>query len=423
MDNQPLEHRNHVLATLIIVLGACFYFYEFAVRVAPSVLTQQLMQAFHLNAASISAMASLFYLAYVLMQVPSGLLYDRFGPRFLLTGAICLCAFGTLLFAVTSQAWLLSVGRFLTGFGGAFAFIGVLVLASSWFPAKYFGLIAGVVQFLGSIGALAGEGPLSAATDHFGWRPTLVGLFWIGLVVAVLVFLIVRDRPTHLPAPKQHKLGAGEWQRLRSVLSQPQTWVIALYNFSIWTPMIVFPALWGISYIRDLYAINTTQAANMVELVWLGVAVGSPLFGWWSQRLQRRKLPLMSSAVIGLVAIIIILFVPVPQAWMYPLMIVFGLGASGQSLAFAVVKDINVDANIGTAVSVNNLATVLGGVFVLPIVGLLIKWDWNGRIVHGIPIYTLSEYRHSMYVIPVTLIIALFVSLFWLKETKAQPTY
>lgn len=423
MPDSTFEHRNLIRASIIIILGACFYFYEFAVRVAPSVLTQQLMQAFHLNAASLSMMASLFYLAYIIMQIPTGLLYDRFGPRLLLTAAILICAFGTLLFAVTGQVWLLNVGRFMTGFGGAFAFIGVLVLASSWFPARYFALVAGLVQFLGSIGALMGEGPLAAAADHFGWRAALLGLFWLGLTIAVLVFLIVRDRPSHMPEPKQHKFGEGELRRLLSVFKQKQTWVVAIYNFAIWTPMIVFPALWGISYIRNLYHINTTAAAGMVQLIWLGVAFGSPLFGWWSQKIGQRRLPLVSSALISFVAIVLILFVSMPQVLMYPVMIVFGLGASGQSLAFAVVKDNNSQSTIGTAVGFNNLATVLGGIFVLPVVGLLIKWGWNGRIVHGLPIYTLNEYRHAMYVIPVSLLLAFIASFFWLKETHAKPQY
>lgn len=407
-------------ALLIIVLGAMFYFYEFSVRVAPSVLTNQLMQAFHLDAVSLSAVASLFYVAYIMMQIPSGLLYDRFSARWLLTTAILICASGTLLFAVTDQSWLLSVGRFMTGFGGAFAFIGVLVLASVWFPARYFALIAGVVQFLGSMGALVGEAPLSAAAEHFGWRSTLIGLFALGVVIAIFVVLVVRDRPSHVKAPKQQKFGAGEFARLRIVLGNSQSWFIALYNFAIWTPMIVFPALWGVSYIRSLYHISTTQAANIVGFVWLGVAIGSPLFGWWSDKLGRRNIPLMVSSLLGLVSILLILFVPVPMLFMYVLMFLFGLGASGQSLAFAVVKDNNEHDTMGTAVGFTNLCTVLGGIFVLPVVGMLIKWGWNGRIVHGIPIYSLSEYRHGMLVIPVALLIAFVASRFLIKETHCQ---
>lgn len=423
MPKPQFEHRDFIRAFIIIFLGACFYFYEFAVRVAPSVLTQQLMQAFQLNALTLSSMASLFYIAYVVMQLPSGLLYDRFGPRFLLTGAVLVCALGTLLFATTHQVWLLSVGRFMTGFGGAFAFIGVLVLAAAWFPARHFALIAGVVQFIGSIGALAGEGPLAAAAMHYGWRQTLLGLFIIGLVIACLILLVVRNRPAHMPKPKQHKFGEGELRRLRNVLHQSQTWWIALYNFAIWTPMIVFPALWGVSYMRVKYGLTTGHAASLVQLVWLGVAIGSPLFGWWSEKIKCRNLPLLSSALIGLIAISLILSMKLPLVWMYPLMALFGVGASGQALAFAVVKDNNKANTIGTAVAFNNLCTVLGGIFVLPIVGLLIKWGWNGRTAHGIPLYTLSEYRHAMYVVPASLLLAFIVAKWGIKETWTKAQY
>jgi MFS family permease len=191
------------------------------------------MQAFHLNAVSLSSIAALFYIAYVIMQIPSGLLYDRYGPRYLLTGAVLICALGTLLFAITNQIWLLSLGRFMTGFGGAFAFIGVLVLASSWFPARYFALIAGIVQFLGSMGALVGEAPLSAAATTYGWRHTLIGLCLAGVLIAFFIWLIVHDRPEHMSTPARPKFGAGELHRLRVVLSSRQSWLVGLYNFAI----------------------------------------------------------------------------------------------------------------------------------------------------------------------------------------------
>ncbi len=185
--------------------------------------------------------------------------------------------------------------------------------------------------------------------------------------------------------------------------------------------MIIFPALWGVSYLRSLYHIGTTEAASMVELIWLGVAVGSPLFAWWSQKIGRRMLPLSISAVLGLVSILLILFVPMSIHTMYFLMLLFGLGASGQSLAFAVVKDNNSESTIGTAVGFNNLCTVFGGIFILPLVGLLIKWGWNGRLLHGIPIYTLSEYRHAMLIIPASLVLAFIMSQWCIRETRCQP--
>ena len=137
-------------------------------------------------------------------------------------------------------------------------------------------------------------------------------------------------------------------------------------------------------------------------------------------KVGKAYLPLALSAVVGLLAIFIVLWVPVPMQWMYVLMFFFGLGASGQALAFAVVKDNNSKDTIGTGVGFNNLCTVLGGIFVLPVVGMLIKWGWNGRILHGIPVYTLSEYRHAMYVIPITLVLAIFMSSFCIKETYCQ---
>src|SRR6185312_6891955 len=187
--------KSFVLATIICSLAAMFYLYEFILQVSPAVMTKELMHDLSLNAAGLGAMAAFYYYAYTFMQLPAGLLSDRFGPRFLLTIATLICVLGAIFFAFTHNVALASTGRFLMGIGSAFSFIGALLLVSRWFPPQYFALLAGIVQLMSSIGAIAGEMPLAAAVNIWGWRETMGWLAVLGVVLAVLIWAIVRDKP------------------------------------------------------------------------------------------------------------------------------------------------------------------------------------------------------------------------------------
>lgn len=180
---------------IVYLLAASFYLYEFMLQIAPGVMTFELMRDFNIQAAGLGVISAFFYYAYTPMQLPAGLFYDRFGPRILITFATLICASGALLFAATKITYIAAAGRFLMGIGSAFAFIGVLIIVANWFPPSYFALFAGITQLMGSVGAIVGETPLALAVDCFGWQKTLLLVAGIGFILALFIWLIVRDKP------------------------------------------------------------------------------------------------------------------------------------------------------------------------------------------------------------------------------------
>lgn len=402
----------------IVTLASLFYAYEFLLQSSPGVITNQLLADFHLDAASLSIMAACFFYAYAPTQVVGGVLYDRFGPRLLLTSAVLVCACGAAFFAIGQHMWQLSLGRFCMGLGGAFSFVGVLVLASRWLPLKYFALIAGLLQTLGCIGAIVGQVPLAVLVDHYNWRVCFYWLFWIGVALALLYWLVIRNWPTQHEQTQRVVVKPTVAACLRQVFGASQTYWIALYSFAIWIPVVVFAALWGIPYIAALYHISVTAASTVGMMLWLGVAVGSPLFGVWSARIGRRCLPLSTSAAIALVTSLLILYVHMPLGLMYAVMFFFGVGASGQTLIFAVVQDIQPLQFSGTAMGFNNLAVVAGGALCQPLAGYLLHAYWDGSIANGIPVYSIADFKHSLLLLPLFALLAWVMSTFFIKETN-----
>jgi MFS family permease len=194
--------------------------------------------------------------------------------------------------------------------------------------------------------------------------------------------------------------------------------MVALYSFCVWAPIAAFAALWGIPFLVSAYNVSTGDAAKLMAFIWIGIGVGSPLIGWWSERIARRCLPLATSAFIGIFSLVGILYLPnLPHALLAFFMFGLGLAAAGQSLSFALVKDNN-DADVtGTAIGFNNMAVVAGGAIFQPLVGFLLHEHWHGVTHDGAPVYSTGDYHMAMAVLPVCYIVAAIVSLKFLRET------
>lgn len=407
----------NITAIIVCSLASFFYLYDFLLRVMPSAMTDDLMSHFHIGAAGLGMMSAIFYYAYAPMQLPAGLLFDRVGTRSLLTVMVLVCAVGALLFGITDNIVIATIGRFLIGFASAFAFLGALILAARWLPHKYFAMFVGLVQLLGCAGAVVGEAPIAIAVRHFGWQRTNFVVALIGFVLVILFWALLRDHPEG--AVIEDKKSVNMMQQLSAVLRNSQNWWVGLYAFAIWAPVTVFAVLWGVPFLMTLYKINASTAAFAVSLMWIGIGIGCPLAGWWSDHVGERCLPLFVTAFLGVITSCLILYINSISIYlMYVLLFLLGLGISGMVVTFGIIKDINVSSVTGTANGFNNMAILVGGIIFQPMVGFILRALWNGNFVHNIPVYSLSNYRIALSIIPLCFLVALFTSVFFIRETN-----
>lgn len=405
-------------AYIVFLLSASFYMYEYVLQVAPSVMAESMMKSFGVNAAGFGIVSAFYFYAYAPMQLPAGVLFDRYGPRKLMTYALILCALGSFFFASTDSLITASMGRFFIGIGSAFSFIGVLVLVSRWFPPQQFAILAGVTQLMSSIGAIFGEMPLAALIGTVGWRQASFILAAFGFMLAALIWFVIRDyphQPTQIPPKRQF---IEEWRRLLSIWRESFTWYTGLYACAIWTPIAVFGALWGVPYLQQKFQVSVLVASGLCSMIWLGIGVGSPLLGWVSDRFYSRRLALAISAAFGLGATICLLYVPgISLNWMYVVLFALGLGAGGQTVSFAVIKDNNPPELVGTASGFNNLSVLIGGAVFQPLVGVFLHHSDSWKVVNGVHVYSVASYNAALLVMPCSFLISLLVSLFLLKES------
>lgn len=395
-------------AIFIFILMAMFLCFEMALQVSPGVMTRQLTAALSLSPFALGLMSGLYYLTYTLMQIPSGLMFDRKSFRNVAVIAISVCAIGAGIFGLANSMLTGALARMFMGFGSAFAFLSVLTVADRYFPAKYFAFLTGIAQLLAALGGMAGEFPVAFSVHQFGWRETLYGLCAIGLVLAVLVRFLV---PT--PAPEKLCNGVCEpmWQTVKVIIKNKQTWFVGAYAFLNWSAMTAFAALWGVPFLEAAYHLPTETAAGLVALMWLGVGLASPFIGGLSDWLGRRNPLLIMTGLVGMLSIGLVLYVNLPVWVIGVLLFLTGLGCSGQILTFAVIKD---DANsnrVSTSIGFINMAEVASGLLVQPMVGKLIEWHAADSS------YSLADYHFALGLLPVAFALSAVLGWVFIRET------
>lgn len=397
--------------------AALYYLYEFFVRVAPSVMEPQLQKSFHLSPAMLGGALGAYFYIYAPVQLIVGWSLDRFGAKRVLVPAILCCATGCFLEAFGTTTWMLVAARLMQGFGSAFAFVGAMYLATKWFPANKLALLAGLTTALGMMGAIGVNAGLVEVVQTAGWRSTLIGSGVAGLFMAALAFAVIpHERPRHDEGLEEaveeevHSL----WNSLRLVGGNPQTWLAAVIATSLYMPLTLLGALWGVQYIANVANETTVQASGAISMIYVGWLIFGPLTGWLSDRLGKRKVLLFASSVMTLLAsILMLLFTSVPLWAVYGLMLLIGIASSPQTMAFVVAVEHNKRSVSGTAIAVVNMLVMLLGGLAMPLFGYILEWATPG---HHEP-FTPSAYRTAMILMPLSMIISL-LACFFLTEGR-----
>ena len=404
---------------MVCGFGGLFVFYGYFLRIAPSVMAPELMRDFGVGAAVLGNLAGIYFYAYAFLQVPAGMMLDRFGPRRVLTAAIALCALGTVMFAVAdSIAWAYA-GRLLVGAASGFSLVGALKLASVWFPPRRFALAAGLSSALGTMGGIMGQAPLAALVQAVGWRESLIGTAIAGGVLAAAFWLVVRG---DVEMARQRTAGAaGVLRGLGKAAATPQVWLVA-WSSALQAPaLLAFAGLWGVPYMMRAYGLERPAAAAATSLVLVGFAVGTPLIGWWSDHIERRKMPMLVGACTTLAAMVVLIYGPrLPLAAAYVLCLVAGVGASANFLALSAGREHGPPGATGTVVGIINMGIMFVGAVFQPLIGWLLDLNWDGLVEAGARVYSVAAYQKAFLLLIASHALALLVMVM-VRETHCRP--
>lgn len=407
------------LPWIIWLLGAAFYFYKYMLEVSPSVMGADLMRAFDITGAQLGNLTAFYFYAYLIMQIPMGVLLDTYGPRRVTSISLLLCAAGALILVQSKILLVAEIGRFITGAGAAVAAISSMKLTTIWFPPNRFATMAGLMMTAGMLGAVCGEAPLSAAIDYIGWHDSLIYIVYIGIILTALFWFIVKDNGPYSVASATEERPT-LWTGLVEISKKPQTWMLSLYSGLAFAPVAVFGGLWGVPYLQMAHGFTRTVAAGSVSLIFIGFALGCPLFGWFSDYLGKRKQVIAWGTSISFITILLVLYLPsLSVSLANVLLFIFGFSISTFLLCFSMIREINRIAVAATALGLMNAFNALWGALSDPFIGYLLDAGWKGEMNDGVRIYSLQDYHIAMMVLPIYLGISLLLLPF-IKETYCK---
>jgi MFS family permease len=418
-----MKKKLSFLAFFVWWLASLFFLYEFFLQVFLSTISKQIMHDLHLDASSYSLITAAYFLPYALMQIPVGVLVDKFGARKLLTFSVIFCTIGVFGFSITHHFATAFVGRLFMGLGASSAYVSLLVLALNWFPKKHFALMVGIANLLGAMGPFLAGGPLSYLLTLFNndWRLIMVSIGVFGIGLAVMIGLFVRTSPSR---SKSDVIHLNPYQdsfitQLKSLIKNPQAWMIVLFSAFVYISLPLLGAYWGTEYLQSR-GLSRTVAASLSSMLWIGYAVGAPLFGKISDSMKRRKMPLIMTSIIGMVASGLIVYLPTNEVFIYGfLFFCTGLASSGCSPAYAIISE-NVPKSLqATSIGFNNSIITLAAALIPPIISYLIEWG----VPEGSRNYTVANFQQGLFLMPIFYAIALIFSLFFIKETYCRSQH
>lgn len=421
----PFSFLRSAYPWLIVFCGMFFYCFNYFLRVSPSVMQPELTQAFHITATQFGTLAGLYYWAYTPMQIPAGMIYDKFGVRVVLCLACLLAATGLSVFISTDNFSIASIGRFMIGLGCAFAYIGTLKLASIWLPTNRFALVAGLTTAIGMASGALAQKYLSKVVALIGYREALHTALIAGIILSVIIITLVRNKPkkaVHAVDEMQTPINIQQLMlALRMIFTNPQMWLIGMIGCLLYLPSSVFLDLWGIPYLKAVYNLTPEQAVMISSYTFYGWIISGPIMGWFSDKIRRRKMPLLVTGIFAALLLCVVFYLPgLSVNQLYVVFFTIGFCCGAHSLCFALGKETNPIQISGTSVAITNMLIMIGGAVFQPVVGKLLDWHTTSPLgAHGIPLYSSSDYTFAMSVIPIGALIGILLSLF-LKETYCE---
>ena len=417
-----------LMAWAIWGLGATLFMIAFYQRVAPAVMTTELMESFELGAASLGTLSAYYYYSYVAMQIPTGILVDTVGPRRLLTIGCFVAGMGTLLFALAPSLFWAKVGRFFIGGSVAVAFVSMMKLCNHWMKPRQFALATGLAQFTGIIGAVLAGAPLRIAISEFGWRPVMLSSAILPLCFGWVIWHFVRDDPEEkgfisYVNSKDHLKNMSPVEiisALRMILRYRNTWLLTLAPGGLVGCMLTFAGLWGVPFLTTHYGLPGTKAAAINSVLLIAWAIGGTSLAALSDLIGRRKPLYVLASGISALCWIVITFVPgMPLSLLLVLLLTAGIASGAMIIGFAFIKESVPPHLAGTVAGVCNMGTMMGPMILQPAVGWVLDREWKGEMLHGVKVYGLHAYQIGFSLMIVWALFG-FVLLLFTKESYCR---
>lgn len=424
-EQQRFQRTRITIYGILVLSYMSVYFH----RMAPGVVSAELMTSFQTSATALGSLAAMYYYIYTIMQIPAGVLADTLGNRYSVTAGNLIAGVGSIIFATAETIELASLGRFMVGLGVSVIFVGLMKNNTVWFRDKIYGLVSGATILMGNLGSVLAAKPLSSLLNIWSWRDIFIAMGLMSLVLAALTYLFVRNRPEdagflsirEMDGMESHAERHQHWVKdLIKVVKNITVWPGFWINFGMAGGLFAFAGLWGIPLLRDSFDMSRDEASIYTTITLVSLAIGTLLAGWISDRLGLRKPVILSSAIIYALSWLALIYIPwQPGLLAMMLFMLIGITSGGFVMTYPCAKEVTQPALSGMAISLVNTGLFLGAAIMQPLFGWVLDAGWDGKIVSGINLYSWENYQNAMLLMFAFAVIAVIAAL-RIKETRCK---
>lgn len=383
---EPLLRRRQKMRWFIWGILCFAYIVGFLHRLALGTVKDDLTGAFHLSATGFANLSSAYFYAYLVMQIPAGMLLDTIGARKTVMGGAFLAGIGSVLFGLAPSAAAAFASRLLVGVGASVIYVAILKVLTEWFFEREFATLSGLTTLVGNLGAILSQTPLLIVVAFLSWRNTFVLIGAASLLAAVCCFFFVKDRPDEMGLPAVRETERGKAEKigivpgLIAICRNPRTWPPFFFFAAFYGTFQALAGTWGQSYLVKVYGMGGVAAANLMIFAIAGMAVGSVAVGKFSDLLERRRLPMKIVGAVNLSAWGIMVLAnggKPPINWLPWLLFILGLSSAAYITCWASGKEVNDPRHAGTSIALINAGGFVGAAFVPVVLGGVIDLYGN----------------------------------------------
>jgi sugar phosphate permease len=415
LDKQNSKFRWIVFASVLFT-----YFLMASQRTAPGLITDEVMRDFNVTASTIGLLTSMQFFVYTSLQVPMGILADRYGPNFFLIIGAILTGLGTIIYSLGTHESVLFLARTITGIGDATIWVNMVLILGQWFKVKEFVRLIGIAGMTGSLGFLLATVPFSLLIDLLGWRAAFLLAGILLCLCGIILYFVLIKKPKQIFINEYVSIKR-EVQRertlvlIRRIFSNRQAWALFLCHFGIVGAYVGFIGSWAVPYGMNMYGMTRSDASQLIMIGLIGALLGAPLSSWISSVLNTIKRPYVVIHLIILLcwATFLLFKGNPPLSVLIILFFIIGFGYGASALTFAVVRQSFPLKESGIVSGFANTGGFLSAVLLPSIFGVVLDQFQTASSSAG------NGYFYG-FITPVIFSLLGLIGVSWIKEKRKE---
>ncbi len=397
-------------------LASLFFAFQFILRLSVGILREDIIQKFAIDTIAFGTLAGYYYLGYSGMQIPIGMLLDKFDLKIITFSSIFITSVGTILFVVSPHWYYLLAARFLIGAGSAVGFLSTVKIIKVYFLPQKHSIMLGWSFTFGFIGAVLGIAPMKLLFDYFGYNNVFYALSLTGILIGLLM-LSINIRSVK-PYDKIEKPAV----KIFDLLLNPKILLLGICGGLMVGSLEGFADVWAIPFFKVIHNMNDVDSNLITSCIYIGICCGGPILALFSDFFKSPSFVIIIAAALTILIFIILLYTPFLSFYLCCIiMLLLGVFCCYQILIFTIISKIVEKPSVGQAIAIINSINMSFGYFFHALMANIIERNCNGNInFQGIPVYTKTDLIHSITVIPICCFIGIicfiFVNKYLLKE-------